>query len=66
MWKDYSRRGCKLSKKYDNEFPEKYFKDFLDYIDMEIHEFWEIIDKYRSPHLWEKNGNEWKIKHTVY
>ena len=55
-----------LVKKYDNEFPEKYFKDFLDYIDMEIHEFWQIIDKHRSPHLWEKNGNEWKIKHTVY
>jgi N-acetyl sugar amidotransferase len=55
-----------LVKKYDNEFPEKYFKDFLDYIDMEINEFWQIIDKHRSPHLWEKNGNEWKIKHTVY
>ena len=60
------QRPLNLPKTDDNEFPEKYFKDILDYIDMEIHEFWQIIDKHRSPHLWEKNGNEWKIKHTVY
>ena len=29
-------------------------------------EFWKIIDNYRSPHLWEKINNDWKIKYTVY
>ena len=55
-----------LVKKYDAEFPKKYFKDFLEYINVTEKEFWKIIDNYRSPHLWEKINNDWKIKYTVY
>ena len=33
-----------LVNKYDSEFPKKYFKNFLKYIDFEEGEFWEIID----------------------
>ena len=54
-----------LVKKYDQEFPKKYFKTFLKYIDIDEDEFFEIVDKYRSPHLWAKVGDEWKLRHTV-
>jgi len=54
-----------LVKKYDQEFPKKYFKEFLDYIDTTEDEFWEIVDQNRSPHIWEKVNNEWKLKHIV-
>ena len=50
-----------LVKQYDAEFPKKYFKDFLDYINISEEKFWQITDNHRSPHLWEKkktrNGN---------
>jgi N-acetyl sugar amidotransferase len=57
--------GVQLVKKYDQEFPEKYFLNFLEYIDINSSEFTETVDKFRSPHLWYKKGNEWKLKNTV-
>ncbi|MBL7810755.1 MAG: N-acetyl sugar amidotransferase [Bacteroidetes bacterium] len=59
--------GVALVKKYDSEFPKKYFKEFLDYIDTSEEDFWKTVDKYRSPHLWGKDENgEWKMRHNVF
>ncbi len=59
--------GVALIKKYDGEFPKKYFKEFLTYLNITEKEFWEVIDFYRSisPHLWEKVNDEWILKHRV-
>ena len=57
--------GIQLVKKYDHEFPDKYFNEFLDYIDITEEEFWKIIDKNRSPHLWKKVDGKWEIKKTI-
>ena len=46
--------GVNLVKKYDDEFPIKYFKDFLEYIDISENIFWETIDKFRPTHLWKE------------
>ena len=29
-------------------------------------EFFEIVDRFRSPHLWEKENGVWKLRHVVY
>lgn len=54
-----------LVKKYDLEFPDRYYADFLEYTDLTDGEFWETVDKFRSPHLWQKVGNEWRLRHQV-
>jgi N-acetyl sugar amidotransferase len=54
-----------LMHKYDGEFPKKYFREFLDYINITEEQFWEAIDHNRSPHLWEKVDGEWTLKHRV-
>lgn len=52
--------------KYDTEFPKKYFKDFLTYIDTDETEFWKIVDKHRSPHIWGKDAKgNWQLRFTV-
>lgn len=28
--------------------------------------FWALADRFRSPHLWEKVGNEWRLRHAVW
>ena len=43
-----------MVKKYDGEFPKKYFKDFLKYLEIDEEEFWEIVDSWRLEHLWQK------------
>ena len=55
-----------LVKKYDGEFPKKYFKEILEYLDMTEEEFHEIIDKFRPEYLWQKNNNNWELKHAVW
>ena len=58
--------GIALVKKYDQEFPKKYFKEFLDYISIDESEFWDIVDQFRPPHVWIKESNGWKLKHTIH
>ena len=58
--------GVLLAKKFDQEFPQKYYKEFLEYIDTSDEEFKQIVDKFRSPHLWGKDlDGKWKLRHTV-
>ena len=47
--------GVALAQKYDHEFPKKYLKTFLKYVDITEERFWEIVDKYRSEKIWQKN-----------
>lgn len=60
--------GIALVKRYDGEFPKKYFKEFLEYLDITEKEFWEVIDFYRalSPHLWEKINGKWTLKKQIF
>ena len=58
--------GINLVKKYDSEFPKKYFREFLDYISIKENEFFSIIDNFRSPHLWKREGENWKLLQKIY
>lgn len=58
--------GINLVKKYDSEFPSKYFKEFLEYININENDFFSTIDKFRSPHLWNKINDDWKLKYKIY
>lgn len=57
--------ALELMKKYDGEFPKKYFQEFLDYTGITEEKYWEVIDKSRSPHLWEFVNGKWSLKHKV-
>jgi N-acetyl sugar amidotransferase len=58
--------GVALVKKYDTEFPSRYFKDFLGYIGISEKEFHEIIDSFRSPHLWRKQNGNWELRKAAW
>lgn len=57
--------GVALVRKFDAEFPRRYFKDILDYMEISEQRFWQIIDAARSPHLWEKSDGQWKLRHQI-
>ena len=58
--------GIKLVQLYDNEFPKKYFNEFLKYISLNEKQFFNIIDKFRSPHLWKKNKlGQWQLRNSI-
>ena len=54
--------GRLLINRFDGEYPARYEKEFLDYISMEKEEFLELCDKFRSEHLWKKNGDKWQLR----
>ena len=57
--------GISLMQQYEGEFPSKYFNEFLNYLDISEEFFWEIADSWRLDHLWEKNSNNWYLKHPI-
>lgn len=54
-----------LVKRFDGEFPDRYFKDILDFLNIDESKFFDLCDQFRPPHLWKKINNEWKLRHTV-
>ena len=54
-----------LIRKFDGEFPRRYYKEFLEYVSMTDEEFQAVCDSFRSPHLWARVNGGWKLRHTV-
>ena len=57
--------GVRLVKKFDGEFPQRNFNTFLEYCGISEEYFWQVIDSWRSPHIWAKVNGVWKLRHTV-
>lgn len=57
--------GVALVRKFDGEFPQKYFADIMEYLEMTPDSFRELCDRFRSPHLWKKDGDQWVLRHPV-
>lgn len=59
--------GIALVKKFDGEFPDRYFNEIMDYLDINSEYFInELTDKFRSPHLWDKKDDKWALRHNVW
>ena len=59
--------GVALVKRFDGEFPDRYFNEIMEYIEMDPDHFIELCDKFRSPHLWGKDENgAWKLRHNIW
>ena len=54
-----------LVNKFDGEFPDNYFNEILEYLDITPEEFSKVEDEFRSPHLWRMDGNQWILQHSV-
>ena len=54
-----------LVKKFDGEFPDRYFNELMEYLEIKPERFHELCDEFRSPHLWAKVNDEWKLRYNV-
>ena len=46
------KKAVALVHKYDNEFPSRYFEEFLEFTGLHEKEFWDIADSWRNKNLW--------------
>lgn len=58
--------GIALVKRFDGEFPQKYYKEFLEYCDISEKEFEAVIDSWRSPHIWSRMTQGWELKKPIW
>lgn len=58
--------GISLIKRFDGEFPHEHFKTFLEYCNITEDHYYEVIDSWRSPHLWDKINGKWELKHPIW
>ena len=58
--------GIALVQKYDHERPRKYLNEFLNYCNISEAVLEEVIDSWRSPHLWKFEGDKWSLHHAVW
>ena len=58
--------GIALVKRFDGEFPIKHFAEVMDYIELSPDKFHALCDAHRSPHLWEKRNEGWKLRHPIW
>ena len=57
--------GIALVRKFDGEFPRRHFDAFLQYTGLSQDEWDEIVDSWRSSHIWEKH-DFWRLKHPIW
>ncbi len=57
--------GVALVHRFDGEFPDLYFSEIMDHLDMKSERFLELCDQFRSPHLWKKENAQWVLRHRV-
>lgn len=59
--------GINLVKKYDGEFPEKFYEKFLDFCGISDGEFTAMVDSWRSEHIWGHNNESgWYLKNPIW
>ena len=49
-----------LAKQY--EFPEEYFKEFLEFGEMTETEFWDVAERWRNPEIWHKVNGQYRLR----
>lgn len=60
--------GVALIKRYDGEFPSRFYKEFLEYAGITDSEFEAVCDAWRGEHLWERRGHngEWVLNSPIW
>jgi N-acetyl sugar amidotransferase len=57
--------GVALVNRFDGEFPDRYFSEIMEYLEIIEEDFHQICDKFRSPHLWHNDGQKWSLRHNA-
>ena len=57
--------GIALVRRFDGEFPDRYFQEVMEYIEMKPERFKQLCDEFRSPHLWRQEAGQWQLRHPI-
>jgi N-acetyl sugar amidotransferase len=56
-------KALELVDKYDGKCHPRYIDMFCKYLEISTNEFWEVVEKFRGKHVWQKDEEgQWKLK----
>jgi N-acetyl sugar amidotransferase len=58
-------QAINLAKLYDNNYPENFIELYLNYYEMKLSEFEEVLDKFANKNLFEKISGRWSPKFEI-
>jgi len=59
--------GISLIRRFDGEYPTLYLEDCCNYMGITVERFDEVIEEFRTPHLWEKDeSGQWRLKYPIW
>ena len=58
--------GVALVKRFDGEFPALYINDCCEYMGISLETYHETIERFRTPHLWQKKYGKWELKFPIW
>ena len=57
--------GVALVNRFDGEFPDRYFSEIMEYLDLDEKYFYDLCNKFRSPHLWFNDADDWSLRNKL-
>jgi N-acetyl sugar amidotransferase len=57
--------GLALVKRFDGEFPDRYFDEVMTFLEIDPTAFHHLVDRFRPPHLWAQVDGTWRLRHTA-
>lgn len=58
--------GISLIKRFDGEFPKIYQAQCLEYMGITEQRFNDVIEEFRTPHLWEQTAAGWSLRKPIW
>ncbi len=58
--------GISLIKRFDQEFPRQYISDCCEYMNITEQKYHDVIEEFRTPHLWHKENGLWQLSHPIW
>ena len=58
--------GVRLIKRFDGEAPEIYQRECLEYMQIDQERFDEIVESFRTEHLWKQTNGVWELKYPIW
>ena len=60
------KNALELVRKYDDEFPNQYHEEHLNYLGIEEDEFMYTIDQHKNTEIWERSKNEPTLRYPPH
>ncbi len=60
------KESVKKIKEVFYEFPYRYLRECMDWLEMSEEEFMGVLEKFRNKDIWERVNCEWKIKNPIW